>query len=471
MTLHLAPSLQPQQEFSGPHTLDNLLQALLQRGCITQAAADAATAAAAAAHTPAAVAATAAAAAAAACRGPLRPPFRSAAVGLEQDSDGQQHLDETAAAAVDGARQGLLPESQRQQQQQRQFKLVKRGAADLKQLLQQVAPSQLLLLAWSPAQSSSAAAAAAGDQPDAGSDSPAAGVIDSTDAVESLAAALAAAAAAANSANLVVVAVADADASTANQALAAALSVQQPVVQLYHNRQVVKAVRVGGLGVAAAVGKVQKAVLQVLQQAREQAQQQKGVGSGPATAAAAGAGAAKATTAPSQDSSSSTAASTGTAAAVAAGGSSSGGATQSSSDTTTTTATTSSSSSMWDPPAPKAGKPVKAGAKLSFPASAVFGASSSSSTASSTVGSTAGKKAGSTVKVVYWPRMPCLSCGCPYWLGEDWDASCARCGWSCEEGGYDDDSNPLPQHAQRYKDIVTELKAGRTPSGLQPLQE
>jgi hypothetical protein len=72
---------------------------------------------------------------------------------------------------------------------------------------------------------------------------------------------------------------------------------------------------------------------------------------------------------------------------------------------------------------------------------------------------------------VYWPRMPCLSCGCPYWLGEDWDATCARCGWSCEEGGYDDDSNPLPQHAQRYKDIVGELKAGRTPSGLQPLQE
>lgn len=27
-----------------------------------------------------------------------------------------------------------------------------------------------------------------------------------------------------------------------------------------------------------------------------------------------------------------------------------------------------------------------------------------------------------------WPRMPCLRCGCPWWLGEDWDARCARCG-------------------------------------------
>lgn len=26
---------------------------------------------------------------------------------------------------------------------------------------------------------------------------------------------------------------------------------------------------------------------------------------------------------------------------------------------------------------------------------------------------------------IYWPRMPCLRCGCPWWLGEDWDARCA----------------------------------------------
>ena len=26
---------------------------------------------------------------------------------------------------------------------------------------------------------------------------------------------------------------------------------------------------------------------------------------------------------------------------------------------------------------------------------------------------------------VFWPRMPCLRCGCPWWLGEDWDARLA----------------------------------------------
>lgn len=26
---------------------------------------------------------------------------------------------------------------------------------------------------------------------------------------------------------------------------------------------------------------------------------------------------------------------------------------------------------------------------------------------------------------VFWPKMPCLRCGCPWWLGEDWDAKCA----------------------------------------------
>ncbi len=29
-------------------------------------------------------------------------------------------------------------------------------------------------------------------------------------------------------------------------------------------------------------------------------------------------------------------------------------------------------------------------------------------------------------KGIYWPRMPCLRCGCPWWQGEDWDANCMR---------------------------------------------
>ncbi|GFH29840.1 CobW C-terminal domain-containing protein, partial [Haematococcus lacustris] len=66
-------------------------------------------------------------------------------------------------------------------------------------------------------------------------------------------------------------------------------------------------------------------------------------------------------------------------------------------------------------------------------------------------------------KGIYWPRMPCLRCGCPWWQGEDWDAKCMRCGWDCESGGYDDDSAPLPQHKSRYEQIVAQLAQGRTP--------
>ncbi len=38
------------------------------------------------------------------------------------------------------------------------------------------------------------------------------------------------------------------------------------------------------------------------------------------------------------------------------------------------------------------------------------------------------KQFGPRGRGVYWPRMPCLRCGCPWWLGEDWDAECIRWG-------------------------------------------
>ena len=65
---------------------------------------------------------------------------------------------------------------------------------------------------------------------------------------------------------------------------------------------------------------------------------------------------------------------------------------------------------------------------------------------------------------VYWPRMPCLRCGCPWWLGEDWDAVCVRCKWCCETEGYDDDSRPLRTGgwAERYEAFTACLKQGYT---------
>lgn len=64
----------------------------------------------------------------------------------------------------------------------------------------------------------------------------------------------------------------------------------------------------------------------------------------------------------------------------------------------------------------------------------------------------------------FWPKMPCLRCGCPWWLGEDWDARCARCGWDCEKDGYDDDSQPLPQFRARWESFRATIQGGRTPT-------
>lgn len=74
------------------------------------------------------------------------------------------------------------------------------------------------------------------------------------------------------------------------------------------------------------------------------------------------------------------------------------------------------------------------------------------------------KSFGKRGDAIYWPRMPCLRCGCPWWLGEDWDATCVRCKWSCEHDGYDDDSRPLRKGgwAERYERFTAFLKQGKT---------
>lgn len=58
--------------------------------------------------------------------------------------------------------------------------------------------------------------------------------------------------------------------------------------------------------------------------------------------------------------------------------------------------------------------------------------------------------------------MPCLQCGCPWWLGEDWDACCVRCAWSCERDGYDDDSQPLPAFRKKWKHYTQLIQSGVT---------
>ena len=66
--------------------------------------------------------------------------------------------------------------------------------------------------------------------------------------------------------------------------------------------------------------------------------------------------------------------------------------------------------------------------------------------------------------VHFFPKMPCLRCGCPWWTSDDWDARCCRCRWDCQQGGYDDDSRPLPQHKDVWQKFVDSIKGGVTPS-------
>jgi hypothetical protein len=64
--------------------------------------------------------------------------------------------------------------------------------------------------------------------------------------------------------------------------------------------------------------------------------------------------------------------------------------------------------------------------------------------------------------------MPCLKCGCPWWKGDDWDAVCIRCEWSCEADGYDDDSVPLPEFKAKYDHFRSLILKGVTAPWTRP---
>ena len=63
----------------------------------------------------------------------------------------------------------------------------------------------------------------------------------------------------------------------------------------------------------------------------------------------------------------------------------------------------------------------------------------------------------------FFPKMPCLRCGCPWWSSDDWNAKCLRCSWDCEKQGYDDDSRPLLAYLKKYETFTAAIKEGRTP--------
>jgi len=63
---------------------------------------------------------------------------------------------------------------------------------------------------------------------------------------------------------------------------------------------------------------------------------------------------------------------------------------------------------------------------------------------------------------VFFPKMPCLRCGCPWWSSDDWTAKCLRCSWDCENKGYDDDSKPLLAFLKKYETFTAAIREGKT---------
>lgn len=64
----------------------------------------------------------------------------------------------------------------------------------------------------------------------------------------------------------------------------------------------------------------------------------------------------------------------------------------------------------------------------------------------------------------FWPAMPCLACGSPWWSGDGWDAACANCRASAD--GYGDDQAPRhafrPAHAAFVAEAAAARAAGKT---------
>jgi len=60
----------------------------------------------------------------------------------------------------------------------------------------------------------------------------------------------------------------------------------------------------------------------------------------------------------------------------------------------------------------------------------------------------------------FYPKMPCLECGSPWWLGDDWDAECANCGGDAES--YDDEQKPhkaFKRRFARFRELIDELRS------------
>ena len=118
-------------------------------------------------------------------------------------------------------------------------------------------------------------------------------------------------------------------------------------------------------------------------------------------------------------------------------------------DRTTATMTTGPSSSSNDT---DVGVVVRLGGDVGVKIPEAFEIPSSTTTTSTTTHSKTFPN-GQTGQ--YFPDMPCLACGSPWWLGEDWNSKCANCG--ADDRCYGADQRPAKAYRRRYAEFTRAL--------------
>lgn len=114
----------------------------------------------------------------------------------------------------------------------------------------------------------------------------------------------------------------------------------------------------------------------------------------------------------------------------------------------TTTATMANSAAVPDAPTTASGSVITLGGDVGMLVREAFDAPKP--------GEPQSKTFASGVVGHYFPDMPCLRCGAPWWLGESWNSTCANCG--ADDRCYDANQQPLRLHRRKYGEFMRALE-------------
>ena len=114
----------------------------------------------------------------------------------------------------------------------------------------------------------------------------------------------------------------------------------------------------------------------------------------------------------------------------------------------TTTATMANSAAVPDAPTTASGSVITLGGDVGVLVREAFDAPKT--------GEPQSKTFASDVVGHYFPDMPCLRCGAPWWLGESWNSTCANCG--ADDRCYDANQQPLRLHRRKYGEFMRALE-------------